>query len=231
MAETLQAGLVSVAHAFLDPSDPDYPAIEGSLVRYGYDPARSVQGLEELGYTRVEDGWADATGERLNLGIQTAEGLEIQVKATLAVTDAWRRIGIGVDPLVRSAQANQDRSVSATYPGFRLIRQPNTIDDMKQYLISQTPLPENGFTGQNFARYVNPAYNDLIERFFQTIATGERTELLRQILRHQSEQLVIMGLFYNVQSVALGKRVLNVTNSGVNGFNQSWNAQQWDLRT
>jgi len=101
---------------------------------------------------------------------------------------------------------------------------------MKQYLISQTPIAENRFIGQNFTRYMNPEYNDLVLRYFQTIPRAQRIEVLGQILKHQSENLIIMGLFYNVQSVAIGKRVENITNSGVLGFNQTWNAQLWDLR-
>jgi peptide/nickel transport system substrate-binding protein len=231
MTETLQAGLVKVAHAFLDPSDPDYPAIERQLVRYDYEPARTAQGLVELGYARSEDGsWVDASGQRLELEIQTVEGLDIQVKATAAVADSWQRIGIGVHQLVRSATGNPaDRETNASFPGFRLIRQPNTIDDMKQYLISQTPIAETRFIGQNFTRYMNPEYNELVLKYFRTIPRQERTEALGQILHHQSENLIIMGLFYNVQSVALGKRVRNVTNSGVLGFNQAWNAHLWDL--
>jgi ABC-type transport system substrate-binding protein len=100
---------------------------------------------------------------------------------------------------------------------------------MKQYLTSQTPTAETRFVGRNFTRYVNPEYNDLLVRYFQTIPRPQRAEVLGQILKHQSENLVIMGLFYNVQSVAIGKRVQNITNSGVLGFNQAWNAQLWDV--
>ena len=123
----------------------------------------------------------------------------------------------------------QDRENNANFPAFRLIRQPNTTTEMNRYLISQTPTAETRFTGFNFTRYINPAYNELILRYFQTIPRPERTEILGQILRHQSEQLVIMGLFYNVQSVGIGKRLQNVTNSGALGFNQAWNANLWDL--
>jgi peptide/nickel transport system substrate-binding protein len=230
MVETLQAGLVQVAHGFLDPSDPDYPAVERNLVRYDYDPARAAQGLADLGYSRAGDGWVDASGPPLEVELRTVEGLDIQVKATLAVADAWQRLGVRVQQVVVSATGTpQDRENNANFPAFRLIRQPNTTTDMNRYLISQTPTAETRFTGFNFTRYQNPAYHELILRYFQTIPRTERTEVLGQILRHQSEQLVIMGLFYNVQSVGIGKRVQNVTNSGALGFNQAWNANLWEL--
>ncbi len=80
------------------------------------------------------------------------------------------------------------------------------ISEMTRYLISQAPVAENRFTGQNFARYMNLEYNDLIERYLLTISKPERMEILRQIAHHQSESLHQMGLFYNVQSVAISKR-------------------------
>jgi peptide/nickel transport system substrate-binding protein len=230
MADTLQAGQVAVAHVFLNPVEPEYPEVESAIVRYEYDPGRATRGIEELGYTRGGDGFfADSSGQRLNLDISATEGLEIQVKGMFAVADAWQRIGVEMRPVVRSSQTNVDREENANFPGFRVSRQPNAIAEMTRYLISQAPVAENRFTGQNFARYMNQEYNDLIERYFLTIPKAERMELLRRIVRHQSESLHQMGLFYNVQSVAISKRAQGVTNSGVSGFNQAWNAHLWSV--
>ncbi len=230
MADTLQQGMVSVAHVFLNPGDPDYPAVESAIVKYDYDARRAVQMIEELGYTRGADGYfTDAAGQRIGLEIQVTEGLEIQVKATFAVADAWQQIGAEVKPLVRSSQSTVDREETANFPSFRLNRQPNSKEDMKRYLIAQAPVAENRYTGFNFARYRNQEFNDLIERYFRTIPAAERVDVLRQIVGHMTEQLTQMGLFYNVQSVAIGKRVRNVTNSGVDDFNQAWNAHLWEV--
>ena len=146
-----------------------------------------------------------------------------------AVADAWQRLGIEMRPVVKSAQTSVDREENANFPCFRVSRQPNPIAEMTRYLIASAPVSANRYTGQNFARYMNQEYNDLIERYFLTIPTAERLDILRQIVRHQSESLHQMGLFYNVQSVAIGKRVQAVTNSGVSGFNQTWNAHLWSI--
>jgi peptide/nickel transport system substrate-binding protein len=230
MVETLQAGQVTVAHVFLNPVEPEYKAVESAIVKYDFDINRARRGLEELGYVRGADGtYVDGAGQRLALDIAATEGLEIQVKAMFAVSDAWQRLGIEMRPLVKSSQTNVDREENANFPGFRVSRQPNAIAEMTRYLIASAPVAANRFTGQNFARYMNQEYNDLIERYFLTIPKGERMDILRQIVRHQSESLHQMGLFYNVQSVAIGKRVQGVTNSGVSGFNQTWNAHLWSV--
>src|SRR5439155_716418 len=84
-----------------------------------------------------------------------------------AVADAWQRLGVRVQQVVVSASGTaQDREINANFPAFRLIRQPNTTTEMNRYLISQTPTAETRFTGFNFTRYINPAYNELIVRYF-----------------------------------------------------------------
>ena len=45
----LQAGLVPVAHTFLDPTEPEYKSIESDIVRYEYDPRQAAQMFEALG--------------------------------------------------------------------------------------------------------------------------------------------------------------------------------------
>jgi peptide/nickel transport system substrate-binding protein len=230
MVDTLQYGMVPVAHAFLNPAEPEYPAVESSMVRYVYDPAMAVREIEELGYTRRANGiFADSSGQSLAVEIRVTEGLEIQVKATFAVADYFQKIGVAVDPVVRSVQSNSNREEVATFPNFRLMRNSNTLSDVKNFLISKAAVAENGFTGQNFARYMNQEFNDLIERYFRTIPKQERIEVLRGVVIHQSRELSQMSLFYNVQSVAVGKRVRNVTNGGAQGFNQAWNAHAWEV--
>jgi ABC-type transport system substrate-binding protein len=188
--------------------------------------------IEGLGYTRGSDGFfRDAGGQRLGVEIRTAEGLDIQVKATFSVAGYWQRLGVGADPLVSTVQQTADREWSATSPGFRLHRSPNTYDyELKRLRIAEVPLPENRFTGRNNPRYINQEFNDLLERFFVTLPRAERIVVLRQIVSHMTDQLVAMGIFYNLLSVALNNRVQNVTSGAVMDSNQTWNAHLWDVK-
>jgi len=172
-----------LAAAFRDSAFDMIEAIEGAIVKYDYDPRRAAQAIESLGYTRGADGFfTDAAGHRIGLEIQVTEGLEIQVKATFAVLDAWQQLGAEVKPIVRSSQSTVDREDQANFPSFRLNRQPNSKEDMKRYLIAQAPVAENRYTGFDFARYRNQEFNNLIERYFRTIPPPERVDVLRQVV-------------------------------------------------
>src|SRR5439155_13734489 len=56
LAETLTAGLAPPADAIIAPTAPEYPAVQSSIVRYSYDPNRSTQILDGMGFTRDPEG-------------------------------------------------------------------------------------------------------------------------------------------------------------------------------
>jgi peptide/nickel transport system substrate-binding protein len=229
MAETLLAGQSQMAHVFLNPAEPDYKDIESSIVKYDYDTRRAVQLIEDVGYTRAQDGnFRDSSGQRPSIEIRTSEGLDIQVKATFAIADAWQRIGIATEPFIQPP-GRRPREWSATFPGYRVQRSPNDFELMKRYRMAEVPTPENNYVGRNSPRYSSPTLDAAIERYFVTVPKAERNQALGEILHELTDQLVLMGMFYNVLAVVTGKRVQNVTPSNVMGSNQTWNAHLWDL--
>ena len=75
MVDTLQFGLTSVGHTFISPREKEYPDIESSIVKYDYDPVRSGQMIEALGYHKVGDSlFRDSAGEKLTVQIRTSQG-------------------------------------------------------------------------------------------------------------------------------------------------------------
>jgi hypothetical protein len=72
---------------------------------------------------------------------------------------------------------------------------------------------------------MNPEYDALIERYLSTIPIPERLEIGREIVRHISEQLPAMGLFYSVQPMLISNRLVNVA-----AATDTRNAHLWDVR-
>lgn len=232
LVETLQEGMVPVAHTFLSPTEPLYKQVEASIVRYAYDPHRVAQLLEALGYRRGADGvFQDAAGQRLSLEVRTdgAGGDDAQETAALAVADALRRVGIATDPLIISQAQRLDREFNSTYPGLRVWRLPNDSDDLRRYHSSDAPRPENRFNGGNRSRYINPDFDAQIERYMTSIPLGERVPILGQIIHQMTDQLTVMGLWYNTEPVMIGSRVRNVTARDVGSATEAWNAHEWDV--
>lgn len=227
MVAEIQAGMVQVADSYVSPNEPEFNETEGQAVRYAYDPRRAAQLLEELGYERLPDGgWRGVGGQRLALEFRTTATPIIHPRAFFPVADFWQRLGIDVDAVVVPTQRLTDREYMATMPAARLSRYPNGAQNVERFRSSQTPLPENRFGGTNISRYVSPDFDADIDRYLVTIPLAERMQILGRVVHRISDELIVMGLFYDVRTYMVSKRIMNVTPA----YNTTWNVQEWDIR-
>jgi hypothetical protein len=176
--------------------------------------------------------FVDAAGHRLAFPIRTTTRAEMNPKVTMAVIDDWRRAGFDVEPEMLAAQRMNDRELRATFPSFEMIRGTNSVlsRDVKRLHSAWTPLPENRFqiTGNN-PRYRNADLDGSIERYLAAIPRRERMEALGQIVRHLTDQLPWMGLFYDATPTIFSIRLTGATGRGPMGT-QAWNSHEWELR-
>jgi peptide/nickel transport system substrate-binding protein len=227
MADTLMYGLVPMAHVFMNPQHPDYATIEPGIAKYPHDPRRTSDLLRDLGYSLGSDGaYRGADGAALELELRTTGG-DVIGKAGEVVADQWRKVGIRVQTIA-AGQRSRDHEWRALRPGFETMRRGTGLENLSSYHSRQVQLPENRFTGQNIPRYMNAEFDSLLDRYFATIPKGERTQVLGQIMRHMSEQLNIMTLFYDTEPALVSRKLVNVTARPV-GSTQGWNVHLWDL--
>ena len=224
MVDTIMGGLSTVAHTVILPNEPEIAEIQTALVRYDYDPRRAAQLIEEIGLTKGPDGfYRDAAGQQLRVEISaTAE--DQNTKPMLATADNWQRVGVGVDPVSIPIQRQRDREYRATFPGFTLQGGASGVDAIKGSHGSQSRLPENNYTGSNYSRYANPEFDALIDRFLTTIPMAQRMEALRGVIRHMTDQLSMMNLYYATTSTMVKNNVVNVP------VRLPWNIEQWDVK-
>lgn len=195
-------------------------------LRYPVPPAGSPLALPATPPKRCPDSsGGDGAVQRLGVEIRTTGGEDIHEKSLFLVADSWQRVGVAVEPVVIPQARTRDQQYRATFPGFQVLQQPNNTSNLIGFHSSNTPLAENNFVGGNRPRYRSPDFDELMDRFFVTIPQAERTPVLAQLMRHVSEQLVMMGLFYNVQPTMIGNRLRNVP-AGKPG----WNVHEWDVR-
>ncbi len=232
MAETLQSGLVPVAHTFLHPSQPEYSEIESRIVKYDYDPRRATELIEGLGYTKGPDGgFRDATGQRLSVEVRTSPEQDIQTKTLFTLGSYWDQVGVQVEQTVMAEQRIRDREYVQTFPAFMEYRQPNDPNGLLLRLYSvQAPQPENNFVGRNHPRYMNAEFDALLDKYYTTIPRKDRASVLGDIVNHTTDRLTLMGLFYDAEPLFIGNRLSGVAASKSADSSPAWNVDQWDLR-
>ncbi len=223
IVDTMQAGVGGVAHHYIGPDWVEYKEIEPSLVKYDYDPRSATQALEGMGFAKGGDGaYRDPAGQRFTVEIRTTQ-VDINSKSSFTVADNWQRFGIPTEVAIVPPQRTNEREYRSTFPGFELIRPNSTITSFESLRGSEAPLPETNWAGSNRSRYRNADLDGLIERYFVTIPTQERTQALKEIVHHMTDQLVVMGIVYDPPLRLVANRTRNIP-AGV-----PWNAHEWDV--
>lgn len=228
LADTFGYGLAAPADSWLQPDRPAYPAVQGRLARYQYDPRGAAQMIESLGFVKGPDGFfRDSQGQKLGFLVRTTDQLPIQPKSTLSVANYWQQFGLDVRTENVPNQLIPDRAYRAQFPAFELVSTGvnEKSGSISFYKTEQIPLPENNFVGGNRAHYSNPDLDALIDRYLSAIPFTDRWAILGDILHVQTDQLTMLPLFFQGTATVLGsKRLLNVTGGG------SWNAHLWDVQ-
>lgn len=228
MVDSLLSGLAPIGDtslfSALEPTE--FLPARDQVVRYPYDPRRSMQLIESLGYTRGADGfYRDAAGQKISVEIRT-NIVDLNQKATLTVSDFWKQVGIeGVPEFFPQSRAT-DQEYRAKFPAFELLRGLD-LDGLDSFHSRQRKTAENGWRGGN-GGYGNPEYDAMVDRYAITIPIKERVDLLGQLLRHISDQVVVSVLFWDIEPIMIGNRIHNVF-ARHRSSSHGWNSHEWDL--
>jgi ABC-type transport system substrate-binding protein len=129
---------------------------------------------------------------------------------------------------VPSARRGDDE-YRTTFPGFDIRRNPHRPDTLRNYFHSASaPFPERGYRGGAIQRYVNPELDTLIDLHDATVSKPDRWQILGQIVHLITDQVVVIGLFYDVDVTVQTSRMKNVlTRADQRG--EAWNVHEWDV--
>jgi peptide/nickel transport system substrate-binding protein len=230
LVDTLMGGLVPVADSFINPNTAVYREIEPNIVRYPFDPTRGIRMLEDLGYSRGADGLLrESSAQALAVELRTVS-VDLHVKTTLAVADAWQRIGITVDPVVIPPARQGDLEYRAGFPAFQIFGGQTDLGLLPRLHSSRTPLPETRYVGTNYSRFMEPEWDGLIDRLFATVPQQERTRVLGETVHYMTDRLNVIGLIFRDDTILVNNRVQHATALYGEGSTHAWNAHEWDLR-
>ena len=225
MTDTINNGIGPVAHSWVQADRPEAKAVDGSIVRYPYDPRAAVQMIDGLGYTRSADGiFQAAGGSKLSVQLAAHQQNSIHLPSTLAVAGYWQQIGVDVQTDLQPAVRATDLQWRALYPAFMLLGRSIIAGPDGFFNSNAIPMAETNYRGANSARYASAEIDGLIERYITTISFPDRMKVLGEMVHQQTDQVLMLPLFFkgggNVLGSARMKNVLGGT---------PWNAHLWDL--
>jgi peptide/nickel transport system substrate-binding protein len=172
-----------------------YAEIDRVITRYVYDPRRTEQLMEEIGFTKGAGGlFARRDGQPLKLSVWSSAGTKNEQEA-VTHADSLRRAGLDASPAVITAAQLGDPRLRALLPG---LVQRGGGPNLSGLTTTGLARAENRWAGDNRYGWSNAEYDRLFEGWSRTLDHAERNKLTAQMERVITEDLPIIPNYFGV---------------------------------
>jgi peptide/nickel transport system substrate-binding protein len=230
--DALTNGYGQVADSWILPDDPSRNTVfAGVIPDYSRNPTAAQQLMEQAGFRRGPDGGFvnTTTGERFATSVWNTPGSGGDQESAITA-DQMRTFGIATEEVLVPASKLNDREFRAQFPGLSVTSLTSTLEFENgefRYREPTRTLP----LGAPRGGYNNPQVNALIDKLEGTVAETDRSSLQRQIMQVVMQELPIMPLYWNVETMTIRKGVTGP--AGRTGRNvtyplATWNIDTWD---
>ncbi len=191
----LLSGQAKIAYSIL----PEESWAYTTGTKYGYDPAKAKQLLQEAGYK----------GEVIKF--KYAAGNQAVNQYSQVIQESLKEVGLNVEletfepqTLLDQLKNGQFQMNTSSWIGGN--QDPIFYRD----LFASTDTPERKSNGRNRARYSNPEFDKLIEEAVRTVDKNKARELYAKAQEIISTDLPLLPLWYPSSMVISTKRISNV---------------------
>ncbi len=226
----LFGGEGAMADTLLPRNVPYFADLDRAITKYPYDPQRAEQLMGEAGFAKGSDGVFAGAGERMSFDFWGDSGS--QFEKDLAVVGAgWNRVGFDTRLGVVAAAQFRDIEYRVTFKGvYSTTSGAAAANRLDNFTSSSIPIPENRWSGSNYAAWSNPEFDRLWADFSTTLDESQRNRQAIEMMRIVSEDVVIMPLFHNFEVAAHYATLSGVDRNPVFFGLMSWNVHEWELR-
>ena len=215
IVDKLFDGKQPVAHSYVAETRPEF---DPGTPRYPYDPKKAAQLLDEAGFKTIRDGYRhNAEGKRLSLELATTGGNRVRELVQQVLQSQWKQIGIEIrlraePPRVFSANTLNKRGLEAMAM-YAWISSPQSVP--RSMLHSQEiPTEANGWVGQNYPAYRNPAMDKVLDALEGELDVGKRRALWGEFQRLYATELPVLPLFFRSDSFIMPKWLKGIQPTG-----------------
>jgi len=212
---------------FVPPTVDYFGQIEPLAVKYPYDPSQAQALLSQAGFSRGGDGgWSDASG-KLAFDFTTTSGSQNESELSLMAA-GWRAQGFQINESIFPVALAQDQQARASFPGMMNISNPQGEDTLSQFNSAAIPRPETRWVGFNRGAWSNPEFDRVSDQLSSALDPNLRVELIGQMERIYTEELVTIPLFFNAIPLAISGSVKGPRNVAPAGA-VAWDIHTWTL--
>jgi peptide/nickel transport system substrate-binding protein len=199
LTDVVTAGRGLLREIFTHPHAPYYDQLLGAVpTRYGYDPRRAEQLLQEAGFTRNADsGWMTPDGGRFGLEQWYLSGATNERDSAILI-DSFRRLGIDASSnewgIQRTSQ--EERAKTSGLFGGNIGVLPD------KYHTRNIARPENRWTGTNRFGFSSPEMDRIVDSYATSLDRTERIQRIAAMERLAMEQLPAIPTYWTAVVVA-----------------------------
>jgi peptide/nickel transport system substrate-binding protein len=214
ISDKLFAGKQPVADGEVNPLDPMYSS---AARHYPYDPGAAKKLLDEAGYSEIKNGVRqNAKGERLSIELAFASGNRILEQLSQVMQSQLRQVGIELRLKSAPARIYFDALTRRDFGGLAMyswITRPENVPRTTLHS-SEIPTAQNGWSGQNYPGYANPAMDKALDAAERELDRDKRRAYFAEIQRLYAEDLPVLPMYFRVDSFVVPKGLKGVVPTG-----------------
>jgi peptide/nickel transport system substrate-binding protein len=219
IAEEIFFGYASQANGTQDPLSI---AHDESRVRtiYNHDPERARSLLEGAGWVEGDDGIREKEGIRFSFECMYAENVEPRRQILTYAQQAWKEVGIDMQPVAMPFQTLLDFLDTGEYE-MVIHGRSWGVDGSQGDMFRCDAVPPAGF---NEMHYCNPRYDELDALQMTELNVEKRIDLLIEQSNIVNDEVAAGVLLFH--TFVFGSRA-TLHNVLPNGYNEFWSIPWW----
>ena len=227
ISERLFGGRQPVADTNVNPLD--WVHFEATR-KHSYDPGAAGALLDAAGWTPGEDGIRrNGAGEPLRLELMTTAGDRTRELVEQVIQSQWRELG--VDVRIRNEPPRVffgDTVARRKFTGFAMFAWISSPEGSPRGVLhsEEIPRPENGWSGNNVAGYVNPEADRLTDAIEVELDRERRRALWAELQSLYAEDLPALPLYFRANAHIRPKWLAGVRPTGHQFSSTMW-VEEW----
>lgn len=198
---------------------------------YNYDPAKAKALFAEAGWKPGSDGTLEQGGKKMILNYTTTAGNTVRERVQQILQAQWKAVGVQVNiqNFPASVVFGNDFAKHADDGKWDMFMfawgSDAILEDGTLFATSEIPSKDNGYTGSNYEKYSNPAYDALWKQSMVEFDSAARAKLYDKMQVIWNEDLPMLPLYSRMDSYT---RLVGLVNYDFNGssLTPAWNAYQ-----
>ncbi len=201
------------------------------VVKYPTSKRKAKKLLEAAGWKTGKDGFRYKDGKKLSLSFMTTSGNKVRELVQVFLKDEWKKVGVDVSIKNEPPRVYFGETVrKGKYPGLAMYAWISSPENSpkSQFHSKNIPTKENGFSGQNSAKWSNKKVDSLLEKLDVEMTHKGRKKLMTEILHHYTDDVPVIPLYYRADVSVTPKSLKGYRMPG-HQFVSTNHAEHWDL--